>query len=170
MWLDRFSGHNTPSVSPLPRDRSSSPAGHPLPRGSSLLAPNSLPRRPAFNQRVSSWSGLTNGSTDSVPLAKPATNGSSLRDQLTSATPDRANVSLDALRTVLSDAGLNGPILEEAIFGPSETDLAETIDFKGLGLQDFVSQQGHQPQADVTAFRKDDEAAFRSCMYDQTHC
>lgn len=142
MWLDRFSGHSTPSASPVPWNRSNAPLP---PRRSSQFSQNVLPpKRPGLPQRVTSWSGLTNGSTDSLPASARVPNASTLRDQLV-APQTNGSGPLDALqeilRTTVSSAPGGGLDLSDA-------DLVEDIDFGGLSLQAFAdAAPAHGPDA-----------------------
>lgn len=135
MWLDRFSGQNTPSASPVPWNRNGSPA----PGRSSLHINRNSPlqRRPELPQRVSSWSGLVNGSTESLPASARELPRSSLRNQLNSGS-GRATNPLEVLHGILdsSEQSLDAQEQERRSF---ELDAADIdIDFKGHSLQDYV--------------------------------
>lgn len=136
MWLDRLSGHSTPSGPPSPQSRSFSPA----PRRPSHLGSGAA-SRPGFSPRSSSLnvSAKFNSSTTSINSPR-LPNGSGLKQQFTPPV-DFA----DPLK-----------VLEEIIGSPSHGSsgqqdtprddggekrparLVEDIDFKGLGLHDFM--------------------------------
>lgn len=136
MWLDRFSGHSTPSGSPPPpQNRSFSPA----PRRPSHLAPES--RRPSFSPRSSSLNpgSRSNQSTISVNSAR-LPNGSNLKQQV----PPPADF-IDPLK-VLEDI-IGSPEQQEVLddgttenFAELErpSQLSENVDFDGLSLQAFT--------------------------------
>ncbi|KAL9036579.1 MAG: hypothetical protein Q9214_006070, partial [Letrouitia sp. 1 TL-2023] len=137
MWLDRLSGHSTPSVSPpSPHKRSYSPA----PKRPSQLGPG-VTARPGYGPRTSSL-GLgsrPNGST--VSLQSPhLPNGSSLRQQIT------LSDVVDPLRTLegivgkslsLEDAGSSDADKGSSLKKPERFEL--DIDFNGLSLHDFAN-------------------------------
>lgn len=136
MWLDRFSGHSTPSGSPPPpQNRSFSPA----PRRPSHLAPES--RRPSFSPRSSSLNPgpRLNQSTISINSAR-LPNGSNLKQQV----PPPADF-IDPLK-VLEDI-IGSPVQQEVLddgttenFAELErpSQLSENVDFDGLSLQAFA--------------------------------
>ncbi|GAM84490.1 hypothetical protein ANO11243_024860 [Dothideomycetidae sp. 11243] len=137
MWLDRFSGHTTPSASPVPWNRSASPA----PPGRSSLHlgrnPSSQLRRPDFPQRVSSWSGLTNGSSESLASNSREVPRSSLRNQLLSDST-RGTDPVETLHRILASSQLS---VEEDVLGDKlddRDDVASDIDFEGLSLHEFA--------------------------------
>ncbi|KAL8791912.1 MAG: hypothetical protein Q9195_005488 [Heterodermia aff. obscurata] len=138
MWLDRFSGHSTPSQSPPPpQNRALSPAP---PRRPSQLGPG-LPQRPAYGPRTSSLNlaSRSNISTTSVNSQK-LPNGSTLKHEVTPPAdfPDPLEVLEKVLgRTLQQDHNADGvsdgyPIPQK----PSE--LVKDVDFGGLSLEDFA--------------------------------
>ncbi|KAF2154080.1 Vps52-domain-containing protein [Myriangium duriaei CBS 260.36] len=135
MWLDRFSGQNTPSASPVPWNRAPSPA----PGRSSLhLSRNpSQLRRPELPQRVSSWSGLVNGSSESLVSSTRDHPRSSLRNQLFSES-SQASDPFDVLNNILGSSP-SGPDERNGDLEIGAEEAADLeIDFGGLSLQDFA--------------------------------
>lgn len=137
MWLDRFSGNNTPSGSPPPsQNRSYSPA----PRRSSHLAPgNSV--RPSYNSRSSSThlGGKSNASTTSLNSTK-VSHGSTLKQQIT----PPADFA-DPLKVLAAVVGkpfpkeiLNSGSAQDGVEFKRPIHLAEDIDFNGLSLKEFA--------------------------------
>jgi hypothetical protein len=143
MWLDRLSGHSTPAATPSgspppPANRAFSPA----PRRPSHLAPSSAAQRPGFSARSSSLSINSNDSTTSLLASSRKTNGSGLKQSIT--TPDvkdplevlekllgsEANVTPAASRAKNS---VNGTAIEE------EDDESE-LDFEGFSLRELASR------------------------------
>ncbi|GAB7337082.1 hypothetical protein MBLNU457_g2485t1 [Dothideomycetes sp. NU457] len=143
MWLDRFSGHSTPSASPVPWNRSNAPVP---PRRSSQFNQNALPpKRPGLPQRVTSWSGLTNGSTDSLPASARVPNASTLRDQLVVPQTNGSD-PLDALQDILRTTISRESGAQDEGSQLTDGDLVEDIDFGGLSLQAFAdSEPAHIP-------------------------
>ena len=137
MWLDRFSGHSTPSGSPPPpQNRSQSP----VPRRPSH--PASEPRRPSFTPRSSSLnpgSRLNQASSSSNSPRLP--NGSHLKQQIS--LPAETADPLKVLEEIVGR-----PVLKE-VFENGTTDhylelerppqLSEDVDFCGLSLQAFAA-------------------------------
>ncbi|KAI9824419.1 MAG: hypothetical protein M1832_001954 [Thelocarpon impressellum] len=115
MWLDRLSGHSTPSGSPPPRNRSYSPA----PRRSSHLAPSSQQqsqlRRAAFNP-------------------SRQLNGSALRHSVSGRPPDDVPDPLDVLEGIIGTSLRSRQAFDAR-------DLVEDIDFGGLSLHDFAAAE-----------------------------
>lgn len=137
MWLNRYSGHSTPSsASPVPQRRPSH------------LAPNPSPQRPGLTPRASSLSLLINGSTDSLPHEARHANGSSLKYQFDASPNDAASDPLDILRTILgpSPASLSeeSPDHLEA----QQHHSTDPIDFQGLSLQEFADAHDDTPEQD----------------------
>ncbi|KAL8827134.1 MAG: hypothetical protein Q9191_003363 [Dirinaria sp. TL-2023a] len=137
MWLDRFSGHSTPSQSPPPpQNRSYSPA----PQRPSGLGPG-RPVRPPYGPRTSSLnvSSKSNLSTTSLSSQR-VPNGSILRGQV-SPPPDFAD-PLKVLEAVIGkslseEKTQNGELnADEVLERPSQ--LVKEVDFGGLSLQDFA--------------------------------
>lgn len=137
MWLDRFSGNNTPSGSPPPsQNRSYSPA----PRRSSHLVPGASVR-PNYTSRSSSTylGGKSNASTTSLSSTK-VSHGSTLKQQIT----PPADV-VDPLEVLAAVVGR--PLPEEKLENWSTQDgveyekpirLVEDVEFNGLSLKEFA--------------------------------
>lgn len=156
MWLDRLSGHSTPSTSSTPRNRSSSPA----PRRSINLAPSLLgqPRRPAFSPRSSSLSLASNASgSSSVDHARHA-NGSSLKHSTVNTPPITIEDPLEVLERIVGGslkhgsrhASIQGDISKLSDYSPS-SELVKDIDFKGLSLHEFAA--GEKEVDDVPMYK-----------------
>ncbi|GAB7356807.1 hypothetical protein MBLNU459_g7691t1 [Dothideomycetes sp. NU459] len=127
MWLNRYSGHPSPSASPGPQRRPSH------------LAPNPLPHRPGISSRNSSLSLLTNGSSDSLPHAARLPNGSGLRNQLDAPPTGAVSDPVGVLREILSssrESKDSSEQLSKELERPKE--LVQDVDFGGLSLQDFA--------------------------------
>lgn len=138
MWLDRFSGHSTPSASPVPWSRSNAPVP---PRRSSQFNQNALPpKRPGLPQRVTSWSGLTNGSTDNLPASARVPTASTLRDQLVSPQTNGSD-PLNALQEILRTTGLRETSAQDQEIQLTDGDLVEDINFGEFSLQAFADSQ-----------------------------
>lgn len=143
MWLDRFSGHPTPSGTP-PYNRSYSPSQRSRP---THLSPGTPPTRPGFSPRSSSLSlAVTpNESTTSLP-GTLRSNGSALK-QARSKSP--AQDVADPLAVLNGIIGKPGEA--ERIQVPSEKQsplqkpdqLVESIDFGDLSLEGFFKKGGN---------------------------
>ena len=108
MWLDRLSGHSTPSATP-PASRPYSPAP---PRRPSHLAPSSAAQRPGFSPRSSSLSLVSNDSTTSLLASSKRVNGSALKQSVTTGdAPDPTKV----LRRLIGAGSGRADIKNEAI-------------------------------------------------------
>ncbi|KAI9816203.1 MAG: hypothetical protein M1827_001804 [Pycnora praestabilis] len=138
MWLDRFSGHSTPSGSPPPpQSRSYSPA----PRRSSHLAPGAIQNRPGLTPRSSSLTPLPNNTTPSHQSFR-ASNGSALKYSVANTPPSNIADPLQVLENIIGAP----PKLQRQTQGngvylagssrPAE--IQEDVDFQALSLQDFV--------------------------------
>lgn len=145
MWLNRYSGHSSPSSTPVPQRRPSH------------LAPNPLPHRPGISSRSSSLSILTNGSTDSLPPAARLPNGSSLRTQLDASPTEAVSDPVDVLHDILSYPRSS---VEHSVrtFEKSERpdNLVQDVDFGGLSLQDFAKDgsSGRETQSSTLSFEE----------------
>ena len=133
MWLDRFSGHSTPSESPPPQNRPYSPA----PRRPNGLVPTGT-ARPPFGPRISSLNldPRANLSTSSVNSQTPPAD---LTDPLE---------ALEAIvgRSIPADRARDGVFHDESSRArPRE--LVEAVDFGGLSLDDFARSCMHDPDA-----------------------
>lgn len=141
MWLDRFSGHSTPSGSPPPpQQRSYSPG----PRRPTHLAPGPT-LRPGFSPRTSSLSIAVNSNASTTSLASNSrlTNGSALKQQVTPP-PDVAE-PLDVLEKVvglsLHRDGVRNGLSEDSTVLNKPTSLVEGIEFDGLSLHEFAEAE-----------------------------
>ncbi|TAQ91207.1 hypothetical protein B7494_g397 [Chlorociboria aeruginascens] len=143
MWLDRLSGHATPSGSPPPPANRASFS--PLPRRLSHLGPNnSLVQRSGFNPRSSSLSLVSNESTTSLLSSSRKPNGSGLKQStivldvpeplevlenlLGTEGNTQANTSQSAVET--SGANRTGSLLK---------DNEGELDLEGLNLRDWIT-------------------------------
>ncbi|KAL8707296.1 MAG: hypothetical protein Q9225_007782, partial [Loekoesia sp. 1 TL-2023] len=143
MWLDRLSGHSTPSASPPPvQNRSHSPA----PRHSSHLTPSTA-ACPPYGPRTSSLGLGSKPNNSTVSLNSPQLpNGSSLRQQIVP--PADVADPLDVLETVLgkkSDVVVNGQVDEDGTTRSQKPlRLMEDVDFDGLSLHAFAESAGQE--------------------------
>ena len=150
MWLDRFSGHSTPSQSPPPpQNRPLSPVP---PRRPSQLGPG-LPQRPAYGPRTSSLNlGLRpNISTTSVH-SQNFSNGSTLKHEVPppSDFPDSLEVLEKLLgRTLQLDNKTDG-VSNGCPSSQKPPELLKEVDFGGLSLEDFAqSMESESEQTEV---------------------
>ena len=138
MWLDRFSGHSTPSGSPPPPQNRSSFQN---PRRPSHLAPG-LGARPSYSPRSSFLSSTSklNSSTTSLTATSRLTNGSTLRHEINP--PKDLKDPLIALEDVIGrplhqeNSGFDAPNGDGGLDRPPQ--LVEDVDFRGLSLQEFI--------------------------------
>ena len=150
MWLDRFSGHSTPSGSPPPpHNRSYSPT----PRRPSGLEPGGN-SRPSYGPRTSSLSinGRVNTSTASLNSSK-VPNGSTLRRQISP--PAEFNDPLEVLEAIigrsLSPEGKGNAQNERSdddAVVQRPTELVTEIDFGRLSLGDFSQPSQYEGEDD----------------------
>lgn len=136
MWLDRFSGNNSPSASaPPPQNRSYSPG----PRRPIYLGPGAA-ARPSFSQRSSSLylASKSNLSTTSVNSTR-APNGSALKNEIIA--PGEFPDPLEILAEVVGHPLPEQPSGENTRDGDEEAErpscLVEDVDFEGLSLHEF---------------------------------
>lgn len=143
MWLDRISGHSTPSA-PQPDSRSNSP----LPRrSSSRLSPYAQPARPTSASRQgSSLSVLVTPSDSNVSL--PATvrgDGSGLKQSAARSRPSDVADPLQVLNGIIGkqkESALQTDKLTPTTASPEKpSQLVEDIDFNGLSLEDFAAAE-----------------------------
>ncbi|KAH1492297.1 hypothetical protein LV164_000774 [Aspergillus fumigatus] len=155
MWLDRISGHSTPSGVPLD-SRSNSPAPR---RSSSLLSPAPPNNRPSPNRQGSSLSVLLtpSDSTTSLPATARGVNGSVLKQGAAKSRPSDVADPLEVLKDIIgkqkADVETN-ECLKASAPEAKPLHLVETIDFGDLSLEEFVSQVGEPRRAtsaDVSA-------------------
>lgn len=139
MWLDRFSGHSTPSGSPPPHNRSHSPA----PKRTSHLAPS---QRSGLGLTTGSSTlslGLSsNGSNVSLPATTSRlANGSSLRQEHrpSSNVPD----PLKILRSIL---GVSSKEDDEQDLTRRPPDWNTDIDFGERSLEDYAGKDNAEVQ------------------------
>lgn len=135
MWLDRFSGHSTPSGSPPPQNRSFSPA----PKRPSHLGPGPV-SRPGFSPRSSSLN-VAKFNSSTASLSSPRLpNGSGLKQQIT--VPANSLNPLEVLEEIVGKhvhaEGKDQSIFEGDRGLGRPLELVEDIDFNGLGLHDFL--------------------------------
>ncbi|KAK1149341.1 Vacuolar protein sorting-associated protein 52 [Aspergillus melleus] len=144
MWLDRISGHSTPS-GPQADSRSNSP----LPRrSSSRLSPYAQSARPTSSTRQgSSLSVLVTPSGSNVSL--PATvrgDGSVLTQSAARSRPSDVADPLQVLNGIIGKQNENTLQTDKltpssaVIIGKPST-LVEDIDFNGLSLEDFAAAE-----------------------------
>ncbi|XHF97991.1 hypothetical protein AWENTII_001564 [Aspergillus wentii] len=137
MWLDRISGHSTPSGTPLD-NRSYSPS----PRRSSHLSPGPQNTRPGSGRQGSSLSILLTPSDSSTSLSATA-RGSGLKPSAARSRPSDVVDPLEVLNGIIgkhkggtSDA--DAPIQAAEV---KPTRLVETIEFGNLSLEEFVTKE-----------------------------
>lgn len=138
MWLDRFSNHSTPGGSPPPHNRSSSAA----PKRPSQIG-QAAPLKPGFSPRTSSLN-VAKFNTSTASLNSPRIpNGSGLRQEIVAA-PDVSD-PLDVLETIVGH-GLQAHKSVNGVSGDINHTrpevLVDDIDFKGLGLHEFLRSEG----------------------------
>lgn len=151
MWLDRFSGHSTPSGTP-PYNRSYSPSPRNRP---THLSPGNLPTRPGFSPRSSSLSlALTpNDSTASLP-GTLRSNGSTLKQARSRSPPQDVADPLEVLNGVIGKTGKDEGVQEliEKQSAPEKPDqLVESIDFGNLSLEGFLQSSSGYNEAKCDA-------------------
>ena len=135
MWLDRLSGHSTPSNAPAqPHNRSYSP----LPRRSSHLAPPTASKRPGFSPQSSTLSLVSNDSTTSLLGGSRKTNGSGLRQ---STVVDDHAEPLEVLRNLLGADSRSVGLINGPGNGAHDINLDEELDFSGLSLRELAKSQ-----------------------------
>ena len=164
MWLDRFSGHSTPSGSPPPpQNRSYSPA----PRRPSHLA--SEPRRPSFTPRSSSLNpGSRQNQASSSLNSLRILNGSYLKQQQIPPPAETAD-PLTVLEQIIGrpvQKGLleNGTIDDYSVLDrPSQ--LSEDVDFGGLSLQAFAAAGNGVAMNGVSDNQRADAQTVEECEY-----
>lgn len=155
MWLDRLSGHSSPSGTPPPNSRSYSPARRParLPRSQSL--------RSTLHPRSSSTSLLLSpdDSTTSLPgTARSSSNGTASRPAQSRQQPTGVSDPLEVLNSII---GRKAPEKSAETTVEKPAQLVESIDFGGLSLEQFALR-GTEPGGIV---RSDDGAqAIQQCM------
>lgn len=163
MWLDRLSGHSTPSGSPSPyNNRNYSPHS----RRPSHLSPNPPSNRPGINPRSSSLSLLSipNDSTASLPGTARASNGASQKQGTSSSRPPGVPDPIDVLNAIIgkrSDESGGTGLDAEAEPAEKPAQLVETIDFEGLSLEEFISKKD-----ETNVFLKSEAGAqtIQQCM------
>ncbi|KAE8325906.1 Vps52-domain-containing protein [Aspergillus sergii] len=141
MWLDRMSGHSTPS-GPQIDSRSNSP----LPRRStSRLSPYAQNSRPQPSRPGSSLSNLLTPSDSTTSLsATQRADDTALKQFPAKARPSNVADPLDVLNDIIGKrkeklAGAESPFLSSTLeTKPSQ--LVAEIDFGGLSLEEFVTK------------------------------
>ena len=135
MWLDRLSGHSTPSNAPPPlHNRPYSP----LPRRSSHLAPPTASKRPGFSPQSSTLSLVSNDSTTSLLGSSKKTNGSGLRQ---STFIDDHPEPLQTLRKLLGTESKGLDVSNVSLNGSDNLNLDGELDFSGLRLRELAKLQ-----------------------------
>lgn len=135
MWLDRISGHSTPS------GRSYSPA----PRRPSHLSPSPYNNRSALLPKSSSSVSLLSRSDSSTSLQTThfGANGSSLKPSATKVRPADVSDPLDVLNGIIGKPNgatpRAGSISTQAEVRPDQ--LVEDIDFRDCSLQEYVAKE-----------------------------
>ncbi|KAB8221662.1 Sac2 family-domain-containing protein [Aspergillus novoparasiticus] len=141
MWLDRMSGHSTPS-GPQIDSRSNSP----LPRRStSRLSPYAQNSRPQPSRPGSSLSNLLTPSDSTTSLsATQRADDTALKQFPAKTRPSNVADPLDVLNDIIGKrkeklAGAESPVLSSTLeTKPSQ--LVAEIDFGGLSLEEFVTK------------------------------
>ena len=140
MWLDRFSGHSTPTESPPPQNRNYSPA----PRRTSHRASGQRSGLGLTAGGSSVSLGLnSNGSNVSLPTISRMPNGSSLRQEHRPSpnVPDPLNI----LRSILGISNEDSQNKDETQrLGKKPQGLETDIDFGGLSLEDYAKGEEEQ--------------------------
>lgn len=135
MWLDRLSGHSTPSNAPAqPHNRSYSP----VPRRSSHLAPPTGSKRPGISPQSSTLSLVSNDSTTSLLEGSRKTNGSALRQ---STILDDHTEPLEVLRNLLGAEKKSVELTDGLGNGGHNFNFEEELDFLGLSLRELAKSQ-----------------------------
>jgi hypothetical protein len=145
MWLDRLSGHSTPSTSSTPRNRSSSPAPR---RSVHLTAPSSLgqSRRPAFSPRSSSLSLASHTSSVSLADNPRQAHGSAGKQNAVDPLPATASDPLEVLESILGSSleprkrnNEGGDEAKPSKDGSMAATLASKVEFEGSSLHQFAA-------------------------------
>ncbi|PYI04966.1 Vps52-domain-containing protein [Aspergillus sclerotiicarbonarius CBS 121057] len=137
MWLDRISGHSTPS-GPQFDSRSNSP----LPRRtSSRLAPNPPTSRPASTRPGSSLSLLStpNDSTTSLPVIARG-EGSTPKPGAARPRPSDVADPFEVLNGIIGKQSKGRDSSPASLPETKPSELVDDIDFRGLSLEDFVAE------------------------------
>lgn len=163
MWLDRFSGNNSPSASiPPPHNRSYSPGT----RRPIHLGPNAA-ARPNFSQRSSSLylGSKSNLSTTSINSNR-APNGSALKNEITP--PGELSDPLKVLAEILGRHLPSQPPKKTTKFDVEDVDrptcLIEDVNFDGLSLYEF-SQADFPPENEEQRRVRFSVPSARECEY-----
>lgn len=136
MWLDRFSGHNTPSLSnSIPQNRSYSPS----PRRPIHLGPGTA-ARPSLTHRSSALYSASKSNLSSTSVnSTRAPNGSALKNEITA--PGEFSDPLKILAEIVGHPPLEQPSRENNHDGGEEAQrpstLIEDVDFQGLSIDEF---------------------------------
>ena len=164
MWLDRLSGHSTPSSGspPPPQNRSHSPG----PRRPNFLAPEH--RRPSFTPRSSSLNPGPRSTQTPASLHSPRLpSGSNLKQQV----PSPAN-AVDPLN-VLEDI-IGRPIQKEAVKNELKdskaelerlTQVVEEVDFNGLSLHAFIEATDRKAVDEESKGQHISARTIKECEY-----
>lgn len=143
MWVDRISGHSTPS-GPSLNDRSYSPAN----RRPSHLSPSPQAARPGLARKGSSFLTQTlspNDSTTSLPGTAQSANDSVLKQGAAKPRPSDIQDPIEVLNGITGKSKEDVPATENAgLVAQLDTKperLVDDIDFGGLSLEEFVAKQ-----------------------------
>ena len=141
MWLDRLSGHSTPSITP-PQNRSQSPAPH----KPSHLAPATA-SRPGLSPRSSSLNvAKFNASTASLTSPR-LPNGSSLKQQILP--PEDYRDPLKVLEDITGNLFRDESPHKANDGALEKPEVLEDIDFGGSSLDSFLDEGSLTPIAEA---------------------
>lgn len=148
MWLDRMSGHSTPSAPPFDSRGSS-----PIPRRSSHLSPVPQSNRPGSNRQGSSLSVLLtpNDSNTSLPATARGANG---RTNTTKNRPSNVTDPFEVLKGIIGKR--KGEIPDATASNAASISktkpprLVEAIDFGRLSLEGFIAKEDERGLRRIT--------------------
>jgi hypothetical protein len=157
MWLDRLSGHSTPSnAPPPPHNRPYSP----LPRRSSHLAPPTVSKRPGFSPQSSTLSLVSNDSTTSLLGSSKKTNGSGLKQSTVIADYPEPLEVLQKLLGAKSKALDIKDVKDVSGNSTDDLNLDEELDFSGLSLRELAKS----PQSESDDIHSHVPQTLEECM------
>lgn len=138
MWLDRLSGHSTPSGTPPPLPPSSN--RHPSPSQRPSRTSSSQGFRSALNPRSSSTSLLLTPSDSTAslpPTARNSSNGAPQKSVFLRTPPSEVASPLEVLTGIIGKKSS-----DQSAEAPAEkpTQLVEAIDFGDLSLEEFANR------------------------------
>jgi vacuolar protein sorting-associated protein 52 len=148
MWLDRLSGHSTPSGTPPPLSkRSLSPA----PRRTSRFSPAPQPGRHPLLPRSSSLTLNSNESTTSSIGTSRASNSVGSKAGSSRQRPPGVTDPLEVLNGIIGIAKMKdrsaNPVNTAGTTIEKPAQLIEAINFEGLSLEEFVLKDKESSQA-----------------------